>query len=547
MLRLLSAFFPRPSLALSHTGPGPEPRAPDETGSKAGEAAEAQASTGVFSGGLVSSVLHWLKPPEQGLVPGPAAAELSLYRDAAPEEAPRPLLHSAESPGVGSSPPPVFPAPGVLQTLWDKLAGGAPEPPFRSGSWRSAAVSPPGPCGRPGGGSGLHVQTKADTRGSELLLPDVGIKEKSAELFHHVRDLCVVTPEQDYGYSSLEEEHNYAQHRGVYSCRSGETEAASEDNCSKSAGDSETCEVVVADHEFVLQGSVDLTMTSDSFEASDGKLSIGYDEWDSDSESEDAANEEANSPSIPRPRCSNKTIAYILGGNSSDEESEDEEDKASDWDDDGFDSETSSDFSDSDCSSDETEKLWNSFSSSWDPYNPLNFQACIKTTKRQKKTLPENPELHQETTSGSTCPQQSLSSLVDSDTAMDSGFSEAVQNQLFFQFADILYSRCGIATICSKCRVHWFGSRASGCLLVSVIRLYFPQRETCLLFVIVAFDEHVIEYYVSSEEIRKGPWEEYARDRCRFQRRIRETEESIGYCFTFEHRQSVLERLLMDS
>uniref|UniRef100_A0A4W3J3F4 Protein phosphatase 1 regulatory subunit 15A/B C-terminal domain-containing protein n=1 Tax=Callorhinchus milii TaxID=7868 RepID=A0A4W3J3F4_CALMI len=503
MLRLLSAFFPRPSLALSHTGPGPEPRAPDETGSKAGEAAEAQASTGVFSGGLVSSVLHWLKPPEQGLVPGPAAAELSLYRDAAPEEAPRPLLHSAESPGVGSSPPPVFPAPGVLQTLWDKLAGGAPEPPFRSGSWRSAAVSPPGPCGRPGGGwnvlSGLHVQTKADTRGSELLLPDVGIKEKSAELFHHVRDLCVVTPEQDYGYSSLEEEHNYAQHRGVYSCRSGETEAASEDNCSKSAGDSETCEVVVADHEFVLQGSVDLTMTSDSFEASDGKLSIGYDEWDSDSESEDAANEEANSPSIPRPRCSNKTIAYILGGNSSDEESEDEEDKASDWDDDGFDSETSSDFSDSDCSSDETEKLWNSFSSSWDPYNPLNFQACIKTTKRQKKTLPENPELHQETTSGSTCPQQSLSSLVDSDTAMDSGFSEAVQNQLREVVTQLISGRKGYKK--------------------------------------VAFDEHVIEYYVSSEEIRKGPWEEYARDRCRFQRRIRETEESIGYCFTFEHRQ----------
>uniref|UniRef100_A0A4W3J699 Protein phosphatase 1 regulatory subunit 15A/B C-terminal domain-containing protein n=1 Tax=Callorhinchus milii TaxID=7868 RepID=A0A4W3J699_CALMI len=451
MLRLLSAFFPRPSLALSHTGPGPEPRAPDETGSKAGEAAEAQASTGVFSGGLVSSVLHWLKPPEQGLVPGPAAAELSLYRDAAPEEAPRPLLHSAESPGVGSSPPPVFPAPGVLQT------------------------------------SGLHVQTKADTRGSELLLPDVGIKEKSAELFHHVRDLCVVTPEQDYGYSSLEEEHNYAQHRGVYSCRSGETEAASEDNCSKSAGDSETCEVVVADHEFVLQGSVDLTMTSDSFEASDGKLSIGYDEWDT------------NSPSIPRPRCSNKTIAYILGGNSSDEESEDEEDKASDWDDDGFDSETSSDFSDSDCSSDETEKLWNSFSSSWDPYNPLNFQACIKTTKRQKKTLPENPELHQETTSGSTCPQQSLSSLVDSDTAMDSGFSEAVQNQLREVVTQLISGRKGYKK--------------------------------------VAFDEHVIEYYVSSEEIRKGPWEEYARDRCRFQRRIRETEESIGYCFTFEHRQ----------
>lgn len=59
----------------------------------------------------------------------------------------------------------------------------------------------------------------------------------------------------------------------------------------------------------------------------------------------------------------------------------------------------------------------------------------------------------------------------------------------------------------------------------------------------VTFLEKVTEYYVSSEEDRKGPWEELARDGCRFQKRIQETEEAIGYCFTTEHRQRVLNRL----
>jgi len=59
----------------------------------------------------------------------------------------------------------------------------------------------------------------------------------------------------------------------------------------------------------------------------------------------------------------------------------------------------------------------------------------------------------------------------------------------------------------------------------------------------VTFLEKVTEYYVSSEEDRKGPWEELARDGCRFQKRIQETEEAIGYCFTTEHRQRVFKRL----
>lgn len=59
----------------------------------------------------------------------------------------------------------------------------------------------------------------------------------------------------------------------------------------------------------------------------------------------------------------------------------------------------------------------------------------------------------------------------------------------------------------------------------------------------VTFLEEVTEYYISGDEDRKGPWEEFARDGCRFQKRIQETEDAIGYCLTFEHRERIFNRL----
>ena len=38
---------------------------------------------------------------------------------------------------------------------------------------------------------------------------------------------------------------------------------------------------------------------------------------------------------------------------------------------------------------------------------------------------------------------------------------------------------------------------------------------------------------------RKGHWEEMARDRDRFRRRVQETEQAIGYCFTQPHREKI--------
>lgn len=63
----------------------------------------------------------------------------------------------------------------------------------------------------------------------------------------------------------------------------------------------------------------------------------------------------------------------------------------------------------------------------------------------------------------------------------------------------------------------------------------------------VTFMEEVEEFYASSDEERRGPWEEFARDRCRFQRRVQEVEESISYCLSPGFRLNIFQRLFPSS
>lgn len=95
--------------------------------------------------------------------------------------------------------------------------------------------------------------------------------------------------------------------------------------------------------------------------------------------------------SVPVPQCQNKTIAFIMGCPCSDDEADDDDDddddsssqsegQSSDDDDDGFDSEGSSDLSTSSGEEDpETKLLWASLCRSSDPYDPRNFTAHLHT------------------------------------------------------------------------------------------------------------------------------------------------------------------------
>ncbi|KAI0235510.1 hypothetical protein LSAT2_013952 [Lamellibrachia satsuma] len=65
-------------------------------------------------------------------------------------------------------------------------------------------------------------------------------------------------------------------------------------------------------------------------------------------------------------------------------------------------------------------------------------------------------------------------------------------------------------------------------------KVHFPVRDTDLAEV-----HHLTEWPEACTDARRGCWEEYARDRQRFGRRIQRVEELIGFCLTQAHRNVV--------
>ncbi|KAM3610127.1 uncharacterized protein V6R79_025800 [Siganus canaliculatus] len=162
---------------------------------------------------------------------------------------------------------------------------------------------------------------------------------------------------------------------------------------------------------------------------------------------------------------------------------------------------------------DEEEQLWKSLSPTDDPYHPLNFQACLQssshtknpltTSKKQTKTpdrsqvtkpsLAERP-LKQHSHPDKTLvpwrrPEQTPSPLPRKKQSRASASPKKVQ------FSPVVH--------------------------VHVMRTW-------------PFARHAS---------RKGHWEEMARDRDRFRRRIQDTEQAIGHCFSPSHRERVRARL----
>ncbi|KFO08820.1 Protein phosphatase 1 regulatory subunit 15B, partial [Balearica regulorum gibbericeps] len=273
-----------------------------------------------------------------------------------------------------------------------------------------------------------------------------------------------------------------------------------------------------------------------------------------------------------RPACANKLIDYIIGGASSGDESADDEE---DWDDDddGFDSEGIP--SDSDAGSQDGERLhlWNSFYS-LDPYNPQNFTATIQTSSSDPGKDMSDVEEEEEEEDSSWAEDSSASphpSSEEEDEWDCSSVDEAENLKLWNSFctSDDPYNplnftaafqtaekkgtpglkgaeRPSVVTAehshLTVCQVQL---EKHNCGVTDFVQHGILSGEKCSSTKRkkVTFLEKVTEYYVSSEEDRKGPWEELARDGCRFQKRIQETEEAIGYCFTAEHRQRVFNRL----
>ncbi|KAM9255523.1 protein phosphatase 1 regulatory subunit 15B [Cariama cristata] len=539
-----------------------------------------------------SPPFSWLRLMSQLLSPLPALFQRLL---------PGPALSSALCPATGQPPakgpqPPLLLLPEQAASLdwaeetlpWPEeplekgREGGTESPPglWGTGLVRSSLVSFPvprvdlyvlGPEEGQAGSSGkshqpqplrAEVPAKAwrgcPARGG---LPEVEFLRSKRLAFlqrWHLASSVLTVPDPDHGYHSLEEEQQQ-QHKGVCQeevggrweqrCDAGELKRPEDPrDGGRQPGDGPL------EHEGIRGSAEKRTLDEEALTGED----------DEDSEIEQ------NLPFSARPACANKLIDYIIGGVSSGEESDDDEE---DWDDDddGFDSEGFP--SDSDAGSQDGERLhlWNSFYS-LDPYNPQNFTATIQTSSSDPgKDMSDVEEEEEEDSSWAESSGSPHPSSEEEDEWDCSSVDEAENlklwnsfctsddpyNPLNFKAAFQTAEKKGTSGLKGAERPSSVASERShltvcrvqlekhNCGITDFVQHGILSGEKCRSTKQkkVTFLEKVTEYYISSEEDRKGPWEEIARDGCRFQKRIQETEEAIGYCFTTEHRQRVFNRL----
>ncbi|MBN3285350.1 PR15B phosphatase, partial [Polyodon spathula] len=429
----------------------------------------------------------------------------------------------------------------------------------------------------------FHKVTPPDNASSQTTLPELLLAEKLLLAFGRPcacaavtatatfsTEAVVLTPDQDNGYSSWEEEH--------FGSKSHKMEACCTSQVSSEAvrTEQQSCAEVGEPHICVNNGN--LGPEGEMEQRDIGGATLAWDDSNVEARIEVASQ---SLPVLTSPQCQNKTIAFIMGAPCS-EESESESESDLDWDsddddddDDGFSSEGSSDFSESEeeeggTEEAEKEMLWNLFSQSRDPYNPQNFTAAIQTVKPRAPfeedvtaTSTEEEVTDAECSPGSQSPWDSE----DDHSSCDEAESLKLWNS--FSCRGDPYSPLNFMVPIStkqvreQCSVpssskQKAGKRApSPCMQMEEAeeRLDSGFSETfhieqaqkssnrCGKQKKVMFVDEVEEFYASCDEDRRGPWEELARDRCRFLRRVQETEDAVGCCLAPAHRQKVFERL----
>ncbi|XP_070759476.1 protein phosphatase 1 regulatory subunit 15A [Enoplosus armatus] len=412
-------------------------------------------------------------------------------------------------------------------------------------------------------------------------------------------EVALLTPDQDNGYSSLEEEHFQMCHMYMVKAPGGEQPQQ--------------------EAELTETGSaVRPEMEEEEGESTSGKVEEEEGKQEVEEEQEAAAQEGqcAEAAVLNTPQCQNKTIAFIMGCPCSDDDSSLSGGESGDDDDDGFDSEGSSDLSDSTDEDDEdddeasdsdseadseAERLWRSLCQSLDPYNPQNFTAQLHTSSTPPRTVPTStlPSSTQSTPASSPdftpLPLSSLAaspSLTsssppsghdvwdDSTSASEVDEAESLRLWSSFSCSSDPYSPFNFqAPLRTRERVE-AGPRARARVKkASQTPTRSPHHnpasppeyrkeeaeerfdsgfsepstsstsQSCSTTKKVRFCDDVEEFFAScgeEEEDRRGPWEELARDRCRFLRRCQEVEESIAYCLQPQHRSLVSRRLATD-
>lgn len=353
-------------------------------------------------------------------------------------------------------------------------------------------------------------------------------------------EVTLLTPEQDNGYFSLEEEQ--MGHLHLVKALSQSTDGSSA--------------VVIAEEE------------EEQTVVGGGSSSAAVDE------------EEDQCVAVSSPHCHNKAIAFIMGCPCSDDSQSDEE-SSDDDDDAGFDSEGSSELSDSadededdeDDASDsdgefdsDTERLWSSLCQSQDPYNPRNFTARLHTGRTPPQAIAAAPPSSAQSSPASSPDVTPLPSSHDLDIWDDSSSASEVDEAESLRLLNSFSSSDPYCLFSFQVPLRTRGPRAAaGTPTPTPLRHVASAPEyrkeaaeerldsgfsesltaarSCRPAKKVRFRDDVEVFSMEEEEEdRRGPWEELARDRCRFLRRCQEVELSIAYCLQPQHRSLVFSR-----
>uniref|UniRef100_A0A668RR72 Protein phosphatase 1 regulatory subunit 15A/B C-terminal domain-containing protein n=1 Tax=Oreochromis aureus TaxID=47969 RepID=A0A668RR72_OREAU len=189
----------------------------------------------------------------------------------------------------------------------------------------------------------------------------------------------------------------------------------------------------------------------------------------------------------------------------------------------------------------EAERLWRSLCHSEDPYDPRNFTARLHTGVTTSRAIPVSTSPSSAQSSPSSSPPSSMDTWDDSASASEAdeeslrlwdSFSSSSDpfNPLNFQ-APIRTRESATARAGKTSAYRRFRQESP------------PNSASCEFVCFLERHDEKLDLCGEEEEDRRGPWEELARDRCRFLRRCQEVEESIAYCLQPQHRRRVYEQL----
>lgn len=180
-------------------------------------------------------------------------------------------------------------------------------------------------------------------------------------------------------------------------------------------------------------------------------------------------------------------------------------------------------------SEDEEEQLWKSLSLKDDPYHPLNFQACLQsppTTTIQSGKGPDILDVHHT----NNLPAKGKKCEKESKTPRKSRATKPLlpERQLKHHSHP------------DKTLVPWKRLAQTPQPLPEETKKSKTSTTQKKVRFSPLVQVHVMRTWLFARQAsRKGHWEEMARDRDRFRRRIQDTEQAIGHCFTQPHRERI--------